>query len=103
MRCTIACSLTIPTVALLGIILSSCKREERETHVVPPAANTTRLPFKSDLHAGPATQPTTKQAGLDVVAGARTYVRSDYDRNAYAMSQGKLLFDMMNCSGCHAH
>lgn len=29
--------------------------------------------------------------------------RSPYEHNAYAISQGKRLFDWYNCSGCHAH
>jgi cytochrome c oxidase cbb3-type subunit 3 len=29
-------------------------------------------------------------------------VRSAYDENAWAISQGKLLYESMNCAGCHS-
>ena len=29
--------------------------------------------------------------------------RSPYEENAYAVNEGKRLFDWYNCSGCHAH
>ncbi len=30
-------------------------------------------------------------------------IRGPYDDNAYATSEGQLLFEQMNCSGCHAN
>jgi cytochrome c oxidase cbb3-type subunit 3 len=30
-------------------------------------------------------------------------IQNDYEDNAYAVSEGKRLFDWYNCSGCHAH
>jgi cytochrome c oxidase cbb3-type subunit 3 len=74
---------------MLGASLPSCKREDRGFRVSPPAAGTAYLPITSDLQAGGAT---TRQARPN-----------PYDENADAMSQGKMLFDGFNCSGCHAH
>jgi cytochrome c oxidase cbb3-type subunit 3 len=40
------------------------------------------------------------QPGGTVVAES-TWTR--YDNNAYALSQGKRLYESMNCAGCHSH
>jgi cytochrome c oxidase cbb3-type subunit III len=73
---------------LLTLALASCEREERNLQGIPQAAASGMPPVRqSDLQAGPA-------------------VRSDpalspYEENAYAVSQGKTLYNQFNCSGCH--
>ena len=52
------------------------------------------------LVPGPATPPA--DAGPTVAITRRTF-DSPYDDNAWAISDGKRLFDWMNCSGCHGH
>jgi cytochrome c oxidase cbb3-type subunit 3 len=37
------------------------------------------------------------------VAGPPVPVRNGYEENAYALNEGKRLYDWFNCSGCHAH
>src|SRR4051812_8362760 len=69
--------------------LASCEREERGFRVEPPSAgkvNTIRL---TELQPGPA-QP------ADVT-------KNEYEENAYAVSEGKRLYEQMNCVGCHFH
>jgi cytochrome c oxidase cbb3-type subunit III len=70
--------------------LAACQREAR------------------DLHPGAAvSQPSSGvvvgllRAGA-VPSGVVTAL-ADYQDNAYAMNEGKRLFDSYNCSGCHAH
>jgi cytochrome c oxidase cbb3-type subunit 3 len=52
------------------------------------------------LEPGPPTPP--PDAGPSAPITQRTF-DSPYDDNAWAISEGKRLFDWMNCSGCHAH
>jgi cytochrome c oxidase cbb3-type subunit 3 len=71
-----------------GLILA-CEREERGFRVNTPDSN--RINSK---------ELTTFQAG----EMAPTPVsENDYEKNAFALSQGKQLFSQMNCTGCHAH
>jgi cytochrome c oxidase cbb3-type subunit III len=41
------------------------------------------------------------QPGPSVPSVQQSY--TPYDNNAYAMNEGKRLFEWMNCMGCHAH
>jgi len=75
--------------ALLGILLlSACERENRRFQENPPTATPTATAVVvSDLQPGPAM----------VIPS----VEAPYDDNAWAVSEGKSLFNSMNCSGCH--
>jgi cytochrome c oxidase cbb3-type subunit 3 len=81
------------TIALLAIALTaflfSCERERRRFRESPPAVNSVSDVRQSDLQPGEP-QPT---AGI----------RNEYEKNAYAVSEGKRLFEWYNCSGCHSH
>ena len=77
---------------LLGILLLllalGCKREERNLRGIPQSAGSGMPPVRqTELQAGPAV----------LTAGAY----SPYRENAYAVSQGKTLYNQFNCSGCH--
>lgn len=79
-------------VICVGLFLfSSCKREERGFRVQPPAASRIDSVSLSDLRPG-ETQPP-----------APAPVKNEYEENAYAMNEGKRLFEWFNCTGCHAH
>jgi cytochrome c oxidase cbb3-type subunit 3 len=71
------------------LLLLSCKREERGFRVQPPAAKTSELTMVTAFHAGPTTAP--------------SHQSNPYEQNAYAMSQGKTLYENFNCVGCHFH
>jgi cytochrome c oxidase cbb3-type subunit III len=79
------------TIAALLFIAaaSSCQREERRFREVPPAANATSNVVMSPLVPG---------AGVVSVA-----TRHPYQGNAWAVSQGKRLYNWMNCVGCHSN
>ncbi len=69
-------------------VLPACEREERNFQGLPPSAASTMPPVRqTELQAG----PTTRRAGLE----------GPYEENAYAVSQGKTLYNQFNCSGCH--
>ena len=76
-------------VLLALVVLTACEREERRFREMPAAAgrrNTERL---VTLVPGPYT--------------ADVRVKNPYERNAFAISEGKRLFTWYNCVGCHAH
>jgi cytochrome c oxidase cbb3-type subunit III len=79
-------SLGITALALA--LLSACERENRRFQENPPIATPTATALVvSDLQPGPA----MVNPKLD----------APYDDNAWATSEGKSLFNSMNCSGCH--
>jgi cytochrome c oxidase cbb3-type subunit 3 len=74
---------------LFTSLLTACKREERRFRETPPSATSDNAVTMSSLQPGPS----VIEAGM----------RNPYEDNAYAVSEGKQLFDQMNCSGCHSH
>jgi cytochrome c oxidase cbb3-type subunit 3 len=68
---------------------TACDRESRRFREMPPSASAVNAVSLGDIQPGGAY---TRES---------TYTM--YDENAYAMSQGKQLFESMNCSGCHFH
>jgi cytochrome c oxidase cbb3-type subunit III len=68
--------------------LTGCKREERAFHGLPPANSLSKPPVR-EINLIPGTP-----ARLDSVP-------NPYEENAYAVSQGKTLYNAWNCSGCH--
>jgi cytochrome c oxidase cbb3-type subunit 3 len=79
--------LSITAVSLLlASVLCACEREERRLTEGAAASQAPTAIAISALQPGTATVPQD----------------SPYDDNAYAISQGKQLFEWFNCSGCHA-
>jgi cytochrome c oxidase cbb3-type subunit 3 len=70
------------------VLVAGCSREHRGFDDPLPTTPRSGIAL-TDFQAGAPTSP-------DTAAGP-------YDYNAYAISQGKRLFDWFNCSGCHAH
>lgn len=74
--------------ALLLLALTACERENRRFSENPPTATpTSNALVVSQLQPGPAV--------------VEPRVEAPYDDNAWAVSEGKTLFNAMNCSGCH--
>src|SRR5690242_5054921 len=72
----------------VALLLISCERENRRFSENPPtAAPTATALVVSQLQPGPAV--------------VDPKVEAPYDDNANAVSEGKMLFNSMNCSGCH--
>jgi cytochrome c oxidase cbb3-type subunit 3 len=72
------------------IVMAGCQREERDLHPSAELSATSSGVVVSELQPG----------GL---SARLTTTLADYQENAYAMNEGKRLFDSYNCSGCHAH
>lgn len=80
-------------ICLLGcglMLLAACKREERGYRVQPPAAARVNSVSLSELRPGEGQPPSVT-------------VKNEFEENAFALNEGKRLFDWFNCSGCHAH
>ena len=75
-------------LAAAAALLVGCAREERRFNDPLPAAPRSNIAL-TELQAGAQTPPPAKSGR--------------YEYNAYAISQGKRLFDWYNCSGCHGH
>jgi cytochrome c oxidase cbb3-type subunit III len=76
-------------LSLLAIAGPGCTREERRfSDTFPPDPKEIGI-TQSQIRAGGA--------------GAQVSTRSPYDGNAYAISQGKQLYEWFNCNGCHAN
>jgi cytochrome c oxidase cbb3-type subunit III len=73
----------------IAFLPAACKREERGFRVSPPQASVIDSVAVSELHPGGS--------------GTNTPVKNDYEQNAQALSEGKALYEKMNCVGCHAH
>jgi cytochrome c oxidase cbb3-type subunit 3 len=74
---------------LLLLLTTTCQREERRFRETPPTAT-----------AGDAVRLTSLQPGSPTPA---VEVASPYAVNAYAIAQGKRLYEWYNCVGCHSH
>jgi len=75
-------------VAVLLLIVSGCKREQR---VFDPGAAGTQIASGvalTDVHAGGSVAPPSG---------------TKYEQSAYAVTEGKRLYEAFNCVGCHAH
>jgi len=77
---------------LAAVALAGCEREKREFQSPPEttARDTTRIGA-----IVPGGSPPLRPGGQP------SPDRSELDRNAYAVNQGKRLFRWYNCSGCH--
>ena len=84
----------LPVILLVSaftllVCLGACKREERGFRVTPPPSGRVQTVRLTELQPGPAQTP-------EVTV-------NEYEQNAYALSEGKRLYEQMNCVGCHFH
>ena len=77
--------LIVSTLALATF--AGCEREERQFRELPPLSGTKQPVRLTDLQPG-SPLPTR-------IGGGR------YESNAFAISEGKRLYQWYNCSGCH--
>ena len=77
-------------VFIATLLLSACKREQRDFRTAPPAAQ--KLGDIAVLPGGISGAP----PAIDRALG------HPYQTNAYQLSEGKRLYGWFNCSGCHA-
>src|SRR5512132_3867431 len=78
-------------IVLLALLsATACEREARRFREVPPTGTSYSVVVEDrDLQPGGRTPDPT--------------VSSPYEHNAYAISEGKRLYEQWNCVGCHSH
>jgi cytochrome c oxidase cbb3-type subunit III len=81
---------TAAMLLLAGAALAGCDREQRRLRESPPSLTPQGIVRVSALQPGTAMDTTH-------------HVKSSYDNNAYAISEGQRLFGWYNCAGCHAN
>jgi len=84
-RCRSARRAAALALAVLGP--TACRRETREFATWPPSASASTAVREVELRPGPPTREVD--------------VRGPYADNAYGVSEGKRLYNQMNCTGCH--
>ena len=75
-------------IVAYGLAFATCKRETRRFSESPSAAAAAQGVRQSELHPG-ADYPSP-------------VTNNEYEENAYAISEGKRLYEWYNCKGCHA-
>ena len=79
----------LAALALACTLVAACEREERRFRELPPGGTADHLVTVQDqLQPGPMLRDPEG--------------RHPYERNAWAIAEGKTLFNMMNCAGCHS-
>jgi cytochrome c oxidase cbb3-type subunit 3 len=87
-------SISRPLLVLIAVVAAAgCEREERRFRDSSP-----------DIIADTSVRQTTLQPGVPTRdVAARQVVLEGYDENAWAISEGKRLYELFNCVGCHSH
>ena len=76
---------------VIGWVAAGCQREQRDLHPTAAASATASGVVVGELQPGGGVPP------------AIAATLAEAQENAYAMNEGKRLFESYNCSGCHAH
>ena len=76
-------------ILIAALAAFACEREERGFRVQPPQADRIHSKRLSSLQPG---EPAPV-----------THVENEYEKNSFALNEGKRLFSQMNCTGCHAN
>ena len=74
-------------VGLAVLVLAACAREDRDFRAAPPGASPPAVIPVGEIQAGPQT---------------RVVHYTVYENNAWAISEGKRLYNWFNCAVCHA-
>ena len=76
-------------IGLALAVFTACQREERPFRIDTPYIGPSEGPRLTPLQPGPK---------LPV-----KHVKNDYENNAWALAEGKRLFALYNCNGCHSN
>ncbi len=83
--------------ALAIVLLAACRREQRSFSDIAAAARRQEPPPLSSNRPGAPPPKDPSAAGPPILPRGRAGTV-----NAYAISQGQLLYQQFNCAGCHA-
>lgn len=82
-------AIQVAAMLVAALCITACRREERRFRELGPAATATSVASATNLQPGP-----TYNA---------TQTNGPYQYNAYAISEGKALYNQFNCVGCHSN
>lgn len=77
-------------IAVLAALAAGCEREQRRFREIPPSSTPSTVVQTSGGFVPGPPQPEVTAA-------------TPYLHNAYAVSEGKTLYENLNCVGCHFH
>jgi len=77
------------TIVTLVLATAACEREQRRFTEASPASGVPQTLKMGQLEPGGSPQ--------------QVAIQSEYEENAWAISEGKRNFEWFNCVGCHAH
>lgn len=81
----------LPWVAVAMLLVgAACEREQRRFEEVSPASSVPKTITMSELQPGTPAAPVPPR-------------QSEYEENAWALSEGQRYYQWFNCVGCHAH
>jgi cytochrome c oxidase cbb3-type subunit III len=80
---------TLLVAGAVGVALLGCQREQRRFGEVAPASGPPGGVVTTELRPGGGSPPAMPD--------------NPYERNAWAVAEGKQLYERYNCVGCHAH
>lgn len=83
------CVVKVLLSAFVMLSLAACEREKRDFRPAPPSGTVSTISM-SGLHPGQGAQEILPTENPD-------------EQNAYAVNEGKRLFEAYNCAGCHFH
>jgi mono/diheme cytochrome c family protein len=78
---------------LLALALTACEREQRRFTEIGPLSGRPQPQANTQLRPGMPGAPG---------AQGKTTVQAPYGENAWAIAEGKRLYNWFNCVGCHA-
>lgn len=107
LRCGIPqfCSTTarclVSVVLLASSLVIGCEREQRKFSDVAPSSGRPAPVRQTELQPGaPGTPPSAEVSSVTLPSKQG---EGPFDKNAWAVSEGKRLFTWYNCVGCHAN
>jgi cytochrome c oxidase cbb3-type subunit III len=93
---------SLPAVLGLLLALAACERERRPLQGVAPPEISTALAPAGPLYPGPLPHRSVELVAAASASGKRPMAMDHtYERNAWALSQGKRFYSWFNCNGCH--
>ena len=98
--CSIAARCLLAGLLLASSLLLGCEREQRKFSDVAPSSGRPAPVRQTELQPGAPGAPSAEVTPVTLPAKQG---EGPFDKNAWAVSEGKRLFTWYNCVGCHAN
>ena len=98
--CSTAARSLVAGLLLASSLLLGCEREQRKFSDVAPSSGRPAPVRQTELQPGAPGAPSAEVTPVTLPAKQG---EGPFDKNAWAVSEGKRLFTWYNCVGCHAN